>query len=842
MAGFAGGWLVAARLARRELRGGVRGFRIFLACLGLGVAAIAGVGSLAAGLVAGLAADGRALLGGDVELRLIHRPASDAERAWLAARGRLGTVVTMRGMAYAGAARSLIEIKAVDGGYPLFGAVELSPPAPLERLLAERDGIFGAVVEPLLLRRLGIAVGDRISVGEASFEIRGLLEREPDRATEGLVLGPRVLIAAPALERTGLVTLGSLISYHYRLALPAGTEVDAFAAEVKRDHADAGWRLRDWRNGSPGLRQFIDRLGLFLVLVGLTALLVGGVGVGNAVASYLDAKTATIATLKCLGAPGALIFRVYLLQVAALALGGIGLGLVAGAALPAALVGLFGELLPVPLKAGVYPAPLALAALYGLLVGLAFALWPLARAREVAPAGLFRDLVAPARRWPRPHYVAATALLFAALAAIAVVTTDERRFALGFVAGAAASFLLLAGAARGLMALARRLGRPRVAALRVALANLHRPGAATVSVVLSLGLGLALLVAIALIQGNLVRQVAERLPGEAPAFFFIDIQPDQAAEFERVARTVPGVGAVERVPALRGRITRVAGVPADEAPVSPDRRWVLRGDRALTYAARLPRGTRIVEGEWWPGDYAGPPLVSLEREAAAGLGLKLGDSIAVNVLGREVEARIASLRQVDWGTLGLNFVLIFAPGTLEAAPHSFIATVKASGAAEDAVWRAVTDRFPNVTAIRMKEVLEQVDDILGRIGIAVRAAASVTLAAGVLVLAGAIVSGHRRRVREAVILKVLGATRADVLKALVAEYALLGLVAAAIAALVGWLAAWIVVAKVMGADWVALPGTVALAALGGVAVTVALGLAGTWRALSQKPAPILRRL
>ncbi len=827
---------LAFRYALRELRGGLKGFYVFLACLALGVAAIAGVASLSQGIDTSLSRDGRGLLGGDVEFRLIHREASAEELAWLKAQGKLSTVLQMRAMAHAGDRRTLVEIKSADQAYPLYGSVQLDPPMPLADAL--RDG--GVAVDETLLGRLGIKVGDRLTVGDEALTVRARVVREADRATEGLTLGPRVLMATAALERTGLITPGSLIYYQYRLALPPDRLDSAVMNEAKTKFPDAGWRVRDWRNASPGLRQFFDRVGLFLVLVGLTALLVGGVGVGNATRAYLEGKTATIATLKCLGASGADIFRIYLVQILILALIGIVIGLALGAALPVLLVRLIGDMMPIPVELGIYPQALGLALLYGLLIALAFALWPLARARDVAPAGLFRDLVAPTRRWPRPAYLGAMLAALGLAATVAVATTDERRFALMFVGGAIASFVVLRLAATLIQVLARRAGRPRSTALRFAVTSLHRPGSATASVVLSLGLGLTLLVGIALIQGNLTRQIDERLPKEAPSFFFVDIQPDQVEGFEQTVRAVPGAGEIRRVASLRGRISQVNGVPADKIAASPEQRWVLRGDRGLTYSAALPDNNEIVEGAWWPADYNGPPLVSLEAEAAKGLGLKVGDRITVNVLGREMEATIASLRKLDWTSFSLNFVLIFSPGVLEAAPHTHIATVKADPAAEDAIFRAVTDRYANISAIRLKEAIDQAQTLIAAVGAAVRGAAAVTLVAGLLVLGGAIAAGHRRRVREAVIFKVLGATRADIARAYLLEYALLGLVTAVVAGLIGWAVAWGVVTQVMKAPWIFLPWTMIGTAVGGTALTVVLGLLGTWRALSERPAPALR--
>lgn len=835
---------LAIRLALREMRGGLRGFRIFLACLALGVAAIAGVGSLSSAIFEGLRAEGRSLIGGDIELRLTHRPASGAEREWLALRGELSSIASMRAMARAlpGSARTLVELKAVDDVYPLFGEMRTRPDRPLGELLGRRDGLPGALVEANLLTRLGVQPGDRLQVGDATFAIAGVIEREPDRGTEAFALGPRLMVAAEALAGTGLVQTGSLIYWTYRLRLPQGSDAQAVIAQIRTAFPDAGWRIRDVAGGTPALRQWIERITLFLTLIGLTALLVGGVGVGNAVKSYLDGRTETIATLKCLGAPSRTVFLVYLVQVMLLACVGIAIGLAAGALVPQALGQFFADRLPVPPDFGFYPAPLFLAGCYGLLTALVFTLWPLARAQDVPAAGLFRQLVAPERAWPRPLPLALLILSVAALVAVAIMTASDRRFAIGFVAGAAGSFLVLRLSAFLLVQAVRRAGRPRRPALRLALANLHRPGAATASVVLSLGLGLTLLVAIALVQGNLDRQVQEQLPEEAPAFFFIDIQSDQVAEFDRLVAAVPGAGEIQRVPSLRGRIARVNGLPADRLEVGQDSRWALRGDRGLTYAGVLPEGSSLVAGEWWPADYAGPPLISLDARIAADFGIGVGDRLSVNVLGREIEATIANLRRIDWSSLGINFVIIFAPGTLEAAPHTHIATVQARGAAEEAVFRAVTDRFANVSVIRMKEALEAVNKILGDIGRAARAAAGVTLVAGVLVLAGAMAAGHRRRVYDAVVLKVLGASRADVLRAYLLEYAMLGLSTALVAGLLGWVAAEIVVTTVMKAAWTPLPGTLVLTALLSVAATVLLGLAGTWRALSERPAPVLRNL
>ena len=844
---------LAARLARRELSRGLKGFRVFITCLALGVAAIAGVGSVSAALTRGLAEGGQEILGGDVAIRLIHRAASAEELAWISDGTAVSAAAEMRAMARsadgnnsAARGQTLVELKAVDNLYPLYGAMELAPAMDFAEALAFRNGHWGLVVEPNLMSRLGVSVGDLVRIGDAELELRAAIAREPDRVADGFALGPRAMIAMEALESTALVQPGSLVNFHYRVKLPEALRSSAgiagWVAALGERFPDAGWRIQDRSDSAPGVRRFVERVALFLSLVGLTALVVGGVGVANAVKSYLDGKRVVIATFKCLGAPGALIFRLYLMQVMALAAVGIALGLVIGGAAPFIVEMVAGGMIPIPADLGIYWGPLILAAAYGVLTALAFAIWPLARAREVPAASLFRDLVAPARRFPRPPYIAATAAALAALAGLAIALAEERLFALYFVGGAAGVFIVLFGAARSIMALAARAPRVRSPELRLALANIHRPGAPTPAIVLSLGLGLTLLVTVSLINGNLTGEIMGELPDRAPAFFFVDVQPDQIDGLEEIVTANAGVTSFNRVPMLRGRISSVNGVPSDRLTVAPDVQWALRGDRGITYSASMPSGSTMVRGTWWPEDYAGPPLVSFGEELAQGFGVDVGDTISVNVLGREMEATIANTREIDWSTLGINFVLVFSPGALSAAPHTVLATVAMEGgnAAEEALERDVTARFPNITSVRVKEALQAVNKLLEDFAMAVRATGAVTLAAGVLVLAGAMAAGFSARVRDAVVLKVLGATTGRILGIYVREYALLGFATALVAALAGTVAAFSVITFVMDMPWRFLPGTLALTVVAAAILTVALGLLGTWRALAAPAAPVLR--
>ena len=403
---------MAITLARRELRAGVSGFRLFLTCLALGVAAIAGIGSFGHAVTEGLSTEARAMLGGDISLRTVYRPVDTAERSYLAGAGTMSEAVAMRSMARLGDARTLVEVKAVDGAYPLYGEILLDPAQQIGAALAQKNGVWGAVADGTMMDRIGAKIGDRIKVGDGEYELRARIVREPDLSggTTGFPLGPRLMVSTANLAGTGLLQPGSLIYYHQRLRLPAGADADRFLARLDAAFPRATWTRRTPDAASPEVRRLIDRTLQFLVLIGLTTLLIGGVGIGNAVRGHLQSKTATIATLKCLGASAALVFQTYLLQVLAMAAIAILFGVAVGAAVPFAIVAVLGDALPIDLHMRIMPEPLALAAVFGLLAAIAFSLWPIARACRVAPAALFRDTVAPSATRPGPLAMFAVAV------------------------------------------------------------------------------------------------------------------------------------------------------------------------------------------------------------------------------------------------------------------------------------------------------------------------------------------------------------------------------------------------------------------------------------------------
>ncbi|MGO9050055.1 MAG: ABC transporter permease [Xanthobacteraceae bacterium] len=842
---------LALRYAWRELRGGLRGFGVFVACIALGVMAIAGVGSVAQSLADGLSRAGSAILGGDLNFSLVQREANDGERSFLERKGAVAAVATLPTMARTGDGRTmLVEIKAVDGGYPLFGTVATEPDIPLSTLLARNGDAFGAAADPALLTRLDLKLGDRITIGKATIELRTVLKNEPDRLSGGIGLGPRLLVSQEALRASALLQPGSLVRWRYRLRLPAAGSTDSAVSAVEQqartEFPDAGWDIRTRKKASPQLERNVERFSQFLTLVALTGLLVGGVGVANAVASHLARKRDAIATMKALGATGAEVFGIYCSQIVLVALFATLIGAGSGAALPFAIVALFGGVIPLPVAPAFYPAELFLSIAYGLLTALAFAMWPLGRAHDISVSMLFRDQVAAERAWPRRRYVIATALIIAVLAALAILAAYDRRLAIMFVVSAAVIFLALRLVAMLTMALARRLPRQRSTLMRLAVTNIYRPGALTPSVVLSLGLGLSLLVTLVEIDSNLHRQFAAALPEKAPSFFFIDIPSADAERFDAFVRGRTPGSVLERVPMLRGRIIAAAGIKAENLKPGEGSAWVLRGDRGITYAAALPAGSRLVAGDWWPADYSGPPLVSLENRTAEDLKLKLGDAITVNVLGRSVTARIANLRAVDWQSLGINFVLVFSPGTFAGAPHTDIATLTfADGgtpAEEAALIKTLADAFPTVSAIRVKDALDAVDHIVGNLVLGLRGASSVALIAAALVLGGALAAGQRFRIYDAVVLKTLGATRLRLMMAYALEYLLIGLAAVIFGVAAGSVTAQLVITRVMEFSfvWMALPAVAT--AVSALLITVLLGLTGTFSALGHKPAEVLRNL
>jgi len=831
---------IAFRFAMRELRGGLRGFRVFLACLALGVAAIAAVGTVRAGIEAGLEKEGAALLGGDAEVEFTYRFAREDELAWL---GTISTQVSetvdFRSMVVVergeNTERGLSQIRAVDSAYPLVGKVTLDPEIPLDAALADH----GVVLERILADRLGLVAGDTVKLGTQTFTLRAILERYPDNASGGFGLGPRTIVLTSDLKGTGLLEEGSMFSTNYRLTFPPNPNLEALEKATEDQFRDQGLRWRDSRRGAGGTARFVERIGAFLILMGLSGLAVGGVGVSAAVRAYLSGKTSVIATLKTLGATRNTVFLTYFIQIGILTILGVAIGLALGGTIPLLAAPLIAEALPIPSDFTLQIAPLAEAALYGILAALIFTLWPLARTEQIRPATLFRDAFGTTNRLPALRYLIATALLLAALIGAAVWFSGTVWLTLWTAGGIAGALFILAIAAFFARITAKALAKRTRGwpTMRLALNAIGARGGETTSVVLSLGLGLAVLSAVGQIDGNLRASFSDELPEVAPSYFFVDIQPDQIDGFKARLDGDKDVRKVDSAPMLRGVITQINGENAEDVAGG---HWVVRGDRGVTYAAALPEGSDITEGAWWPEDYAGPPLMSFAAEEGAEIGLKLGDTVTVNILGRDITATIASFRNVSWETGGIGFVMTMNPSALQGAPHSWISTVYASPESEAKILRDLATMYPNITAIRIRDVIDQVIEVVNGISAATRYAALATLVTGFLVLIGAALAGERARTYEAAVLKTVGATRTRILWSFALRAALLGLAAGIVALAAGILSGWAVTTFVMEGDYMVIWSNAFLIIGGGVMASLVAGLAFAIKPLAAKPARVLR--
>ena len=832
-------WGFAWRLARREMHGSLRKFKVFLGALLLGVAAIGTVGSVADAMRSGINDNARLLLGGDIEFSSLHTPPGAEIIATASQFGTLSKVVQMRAMLQAGESRKLVELKAVDNNWPLVGDAKIEPAGTLQDALAQN----GIVADGSILRSLGLKTGDTVGLGDADVRVAATLTSEPDRSISFVSFGPRVLISQATLQATGLQQPGSFITYRYRLILNNETDRQAALTGLRDATSDTHVRVRDLADAAPGFDRFINQAEVFLVLVGLTALLIGGLGVAGAVRAWLASRIDIIATLKCVGAPARLIFRIYLLQVMCIASIGVSAGVVVAAIAPLFAIQILAGYVTVPLDLTIYPVPLLVAAGFGLGTAYLFAVWPLAKAEEVRAADLFRRLVAIPEGRPKPAYLLSMLAAAGGLALLALIATRDIKITSGFIGGSLAALLLLSILGHVLVMLLRRMPRPGFVSVRLAISNIIRPGSPVRSVIIAFGLGLSVLVTVSLSEANLGRQIDSRLADDAPDWFFIDIQPHQIDEFEQTVATIDGISEMNKTPMLRGRVVRLDDVPVSQITPNEGSAWILRGDRALTWSATPPKGSEIVAGNWWDTDYSGLPLVSMSYEAANDFGLTIGDTVSINVLGREITATITNLRAVDWESFSINFVFVLNPGVLDAAPHSWIATTHADDdAAADAVERAITSQFSNVSAVSVKEAVATAQQVIALLGGAIRLTALVTLVAGIAVLAGTVASSEAQRLADSVILKVLGATRLSIGLAWFFEYALLGLLTAIAAACIGTIASWALVAQLLEADFEFKGWLVLATTLGGALLTAVLGLISAMQTLGRKPAPVLREL
>lgn len=833
---------LAWRLALRDLHGRKGGLLIVLLCLAMGVASIAGIGSLRAALNQGIAESSRGILGGDLAVSTGLGPFPPAVPGWFTQHGAIvSQTVDTRSILIAPSGRRLLAaVRAVGPGWPLVGQVASAPAGQFATLAHGPDGQPGLLLDFTAASSLGLHPGDKVTLGGIPLIYRGSILASPDSLGDSQLFGVKTFVPLSALAGTPLLQPSGLVTFSLQALLPPGGAVPQTEAAFHQHFPNAPWHLRESGDAAPNLTRFVDQAALFMTLLGLSALLVGGIGIANGVEAWLAARARSIATLRCLGAPARLVSLIYGLQLLALGVPGIVLGLAVGAVAPVLVLPLLRGKLPLPAHIGLYPAPLLMAAVFGLLVGLVFSLPPLRRAAAISGGALFRLAGLPASvpfSW-RAFSVQALAVLL--LVALAVASVPRPSLALGFCAGAILTLLLLRGIAMLLMRLLPRLPAPRDAALALGLRRLHGPASSLPLMMLSAGAGLTVLVAVAEIRGNLLAEFTGALPAAAPSFFFIDIQPGDLPKFETALRQTGAAHDLQTMPSLRARIIAVNGTPVEQFHPPGQSDWPLRSDTGFSYAATPPPGTVLAQGQWWPADYLGPPLVSFDAGIAHDWGLKIGDTLTVNVLGRTFVLRIANLRSIHWQSLQLNFLMVGTPDPFAGAPYTLLATVRADPGRAGDVLAAVTNALPGVTGIDVEQILHEFAGLLGQIGTAVSAVGLIALLAGGLVLVSATAAEREARIAEAVVLKTLGASRGQIRRAWLMEFAVAGGCAGLAAAGLGTAAAALAIREVFHTGWHFEPALMLITLFASMGFMIIFGFVSTAQALREPAAARLR--
>jgi putative ABC transport system permease protein len=822
------------KLALRDLRGGLAGLGLLWLCLAVAIAGLASVTSLSSSVDRAIASNGRQLLGGDLMLSVAQREASREEKSAIDALGPSSKSVTTRAMLVAADGRSLLsELSGVDSAWPLVGKVDWAagsrPPSGNEIAIGRE-----------IAERLELAIGDQLRVGRAGYRVSAIITKAPGAA--GFALAPPSVMDEAGLAKSGLIQPGSISSTSYRIVLGQGVDGESAGKSFQRRFPEGGWRAVTREEAGAGTRRFIDRLGQMLLLVALSALAIGGLGMSSAAAAFAATRRPSIAILKLVGATRRTVDAMLLMEIGLIAGGAILVGLAVGAIAPALVGKLTEGLLPVSPDTGPQWLALGEAALFGILISFAASWRMVANAGETRPARLLRGDVGNGEplRW-RTFILPVVSLGLAA--AIAIGSASDPMFAamgVGAIALLCGLFALIGLAVRRVARSAKHLGGP---VTRLGIAALDRPGAATGRLAVSLGLGLTLLVTLAGTASSVLAEIDTSIPKRAPALFLVDIPRAEEPRFREIAAgELPGAE-LRLVPSLRGPVTAVNGVRVTDMKQIPEGAWILRGDRGLTFARDLPPANRIVGGQWWPKDYRGPPLVSIDVDAATALGLKVGDRLTVSILGRPIEARIASFREIDWRSFGFNFAIIFSPGALEAAPYTMMATVApAGGESTVPLERRLTEELPMISAIRVSDVVAEVKSLLQSIDGAVRVATAFAILMGMIVLAGSVVATRRQRARDIVLLRLVGATRAEVARSQLVEFALLSTAVALAALGAGILASKLVVTYVFefpfSPDWL----TLSLIPSGSILLAVAAAFVAAIPALNARPAEGLRAL
>ena len=880
-------------MAWRETRAAWRHFLYFLICIAIGVGALTGVSLFGTQVEQTVTKEARSLLGGDLEIRLSWQVSSAGQAVLdsLQARGvtvtHVSELVAMAAKAEsstAGQPTQIIELKAVEPQYPLYGSLRLEPTGDLVELLRRQTKnclerlCFGVVVQESLLIRMGLAVGDRLKIGQGQFIITGVVRTEPDRMANAFSLGPRVFMSQEGLRAADLIKLGSRVRERYLLKIPGAMAPEPLLYELRGRLASESARVSGYRDAQPQLKQSLEQLTRYLGLIGLTALFVGGLGVATSVHAFIREKLNTIAILKTVGADSPTIIRTYVLQAMILGLVGSLVGLIIGILLHQGLPWMITALMASDLldqlgfaKGGmdVSFVPLAKGLALGLLSTLLFTLWPLLTIREVKPARIFRRDVAPLtssgdperprwwRVWRRMDRVKALTSVGVGLGLTLLSMWQAGSWKVGalFILSFAVAVLLLGLSARVALAALKKWPRPEHLVLRQAFGNIVRPGSQVVGITIAIGIGVMVVTTVSLVERSLLTQVGENRPTDAPTFFFIDIQSDQSEEFVALLRRRSNDPAPRLTPLIRSRLSALKGHAIKMEPTSEEeeqrektaekeerrKKWYLTREYILTFLQDLPKDNKIIQGTWWkPGQVFTKPLISIEEDAARQLGLTIGDTVELDIQGAPVTGEISSIRQVEWGNFSTNFYMIFSPGALDGAPQTHVATVRVNPSEELALQQAVVASFPNVTAINIGDVLDSFARVLDRLSLAIRAVALFCVLSGGLVMAAALAATRYRRLYESVILKALGATRGVIAQTFAVEYAMLGALGGLLGSILASALSWAVLSTVFDLAWSLQPAVLATGFVATIALTMLVGFLSTYRILGQPPLSVLR--
>ena len=836
-------------MALREIRASWKRLLFFFICIAIGVGSIVALRSVIQNVRGALASETRTLIASDILLSS-NTPMPADVRELVAREAKAGRVAettdaveiaTMVRPADGRPVARMVELRAVQAAFPFYGTLTLRDGAYSHERLAGR----GALVRPELLAQLDLRVGDRILIGAQPFEIRGVIVSEPGRSLGAFSLGPRVLVDYADLEDTGLLSFGSRANYQLLLRAPEPT-VRQLGATLTDALANKFVRSRGYWQNADRIGEDLTRAENYLSLVGLVILILGGIGVSSVTRVFVQQKVRSIAILKCLGGSSARVLAIYMTQVIALGAAGSALGVALAGAVIASVPSFVGSLAgTLQIEYGLSASAVEQGLAIGVLVSLLFSVVPLLEVRLVKPSLLLRNDVPPLGRidWLKWGVTGAVA---ASLVGVAAWQAGSLRVGLMLSAGFVATAVVLHGAGIALIWAVQPLRFSRSFALRQAVLHVVRPGNQTRVILLAVGLGSFFILGVRALQADLLRDFAVQIGPTAPDMFLIDIQPAQRDALSAYLDSQNGdAPPPNTIPVLRARVTGVKGrdVTLDSYEQVRGRSGLSR-EFTITYRPELERNEKVIAGEWWdPRTPAAEPEVSIEEGFLRTTRLNVGDLMSFDVLGRQVTARVASIRRVDWQDFRSGgFMFVFRPGVFDAAPHTFIASFKGPGDPDTRarMQAGLVAQFPNVSVIDLREILQTVSGIVNNVTTAVTVVGSLVLLSGALILVGAVSMTKFRRVYEAAILKTLGASGRLIAAMLVLEYGVLGAIAGTVGALGAIALSWAVATYALELAW---SPAVALT-IGGIVVTsifvAVVGVVASWDVLRHKPLSTLR--